>query len=186
VKKNNFRWVFRVVVWSIVLAMVFTLASSTVLYEAGYVLAFGVLFFLIVLGIVFDMVGVAVMAADETPFHSMAAHRNRGGKEAIRLVKNADRVASFCNDVVGDITGIITGTTMAAIIVRLSRDFSVPGLAINLAISGVVVGLTIGGKAWGKMVAIRGSTGIVRFVALLIWRMHWIRAKVTGKSSPSG
>ena len=182
-KKADVRWVFRVVAWSVVLAVVFTLLSSAALEEAGYALAFGVLLILIALGIVFDMVGVAVTAADETPFHSMAARRGPGGKEAIRLVKNADRVASFCNDVVGDIAGIISGTTMAAIALRLTQDFSLSSILVNLSISSFVVGLTIGGKAWGKMMAIRESTGIVLFVALLICRKNWLWAKITRKST---
>ncbi len=35
------------------------------------------------LGIVFDIIGVAVTAADAKPFHSMAAHREKGAKEAL-------------------------------------------------------------------------------------------------------
>ena len=177
-KKADIRWVFRVVTWSVVLAIVFTFLSSAVLEEAGYVLAFGVLLTLIIVGILFDMIGVAVTAGDATPFHSMAAHRGWGGKEAIRLIKNADRVASFCNDVVGDITGIISGTTMAAIALRLTRDFSLSSMLVNLCISGLVVGLTIGGKALGKTIAIRDSATIVLFVARIICRKDWVMAKV--------
>ena len=180
-KRADIRWVFLVVTWSIVLAVVFTLLSSAALEEAGYVLAFGVLLILVVVGIFFDMVGVAVTVADETPFHSMAARRGPGGKEAIRLIKSADRVANFCNDVVGDITGIISGTTMAAIAFRLTQDFSVSNLLVNLIITSLVVGITIGGKAWGKMVAIRSSYRIVLFAAFFIYRTNWLWAKITGK-----
>ena len=182
-KKADVRWVFRVVVWSVVLAVLVTLLSYAAFEETGYVLAFGLLFILIVLGIVFDMIAVAVMAADATPFHSMAAHRGRGGKEAIRLIKNADRVASFCSDVVGDIAGIISGTTMAAIALRLTRDFSLSNLLVNLIITSLVVGFTIGGKAWGKMVAIRSSEKIVLFAALIICRKNWIRDKIFRSSA---
>ena len=182
-KKADIRWVFRVVTWSVVLAILFTFLSSAVLEEAGYILAFGVLLTLIIVGILFDMIGVAVTAGDETPFHSMAAHRGWGGKEAIRLIKNADRVASFCNDVVGDITGIISGTTMAAIALRLTRDFSLSSLMVNLIISAVVIGLTIGGKALGKMVAIRDSDRIVLFVARIICRKNWVMGKILRRSA---
>ena len=181
-KKMDFRWVGRIVIWSLALAAVFTLASYAMLEEAGYVLAFGVLFALILLGILFDMVGVAVTAADETPFHSMAAHRGRGAKEAIRLIKNADRVACLCSDVVGDITGIISGTTVAVLVTRVAADFSVSTLAASLVVSGVVIGLTIGGKALGKQAAIGGRQEIVLFVAKIIYRKNWLVAKLFRKS----
>ena len=164
---------------SIALATVFTLLSTAALETAGYVLAFGVLFIFILIGIVFDMIGVAVMSADETPFHSMASRGGPGAKEAIRLIKNADRVSNICNDVVGDITGIISGTTMAVIAARLVWDFHLPGLAVNLAISAVVIGLTIGGKALGKGSAIRGSNRIVYITAKFIYRLNWLAAKLT-------
>ena len=180
-KKSDIRWAIRLVVVSIVLATMFTLLSTVALETAGYVLAFGVLFVFIVVGILFDMIGVAVMAADETPFHSMASRGGRGAKEAIRLVKNADRVSNICNDVVGDITGIISGTTMAVISVRLVGDFHLPSLAVNLAISAGVIGLTIGGKALGKGGAIRGSHRIVYFTAKVIYRFNWLVGKLTGR-----
>lgn len=78
----------------------------------------------IALGIMFDMVGVAVTAADPKPFHSMAAHKEKGGREAIRLLQNANQVSSVCNDVVGDICGIVSGSTAAVIVTQLQRDLS--------------------------------------------------------------
>jgi len=177
-KKVNFRWAIRAVLWSIALTTIFTLASTAVLDEAGYILAFAVLLTFIVIGILFDMIGVAVTAADETPFHSMAARKGRGAKEAIRLIKDADRVSNLCSDVVGDIAGIISGTTMALIATRLVWSLSLPHLAVNLAISGVVVGLTIGGKAIGKSAAIHNSTQVVLLVALVIYRRNWLLGKV--------
>ena len=180
-KRSDIRWAIRVVVSSVVLATVFTILSTAALEEAGYVLSFAILLSLIVVGILFDMIGVAVTAADETPFHSMAARKGPGAKEAIWLVKNADRVSNICNDVVGDITGIISGTTMAVLALRLVVDFGLPNLAIHLAISGLVVGLTIGGKALGKGGAIRGSNRIVYLTAKLIYRLNWLIAKLTGR-----
>ena len=181
-KKSDIRWAIRIVASSIVLATIFTLLSTAVLEEAGYILAFLVLLIFILVGILFDMIGVAVTAADETPFHSMAAHRGVGAKEAIRLVKNADRVSNLCNDVVGDITGIISGTTMMVLAVRLAVDFSISLLAVNLTISGLVIGLTIGGKALCKTAAIHNSTGIVLFVARIIHRVNRIWRTITRRS----
>jgi len=181
-KRSDIRWAVRIVVSSIVLATVFTLLSTAAMEEAGYIVAFAVLFLLIVVGILFDMIGVAVTAADETPFHSMAARRGPGAKEAIRLIKTADRVANICNDVVGDITGIISGTAMAVLAARLVTDYNLPSLLIHLTISGLVVGLTIGGKALGKGAAIRSSTQIVYFTARILYRIKWIGRKLTRRT----
>jgi len=167
-KKINFRWIIKIVIWSITLSIVFTLASSAILGNAGYVLAFSALLLFIVLGIAFDVIGVAVTSAEEKPFHSMASHKERGAVEAIRLIKNAEKVSSFCNDVVGDISGIISGTTAAVVVERLTQDLSAPNLILQLAVSGLVAGLTIGGKAMGKTFAMNKSTDIVLFAAKII------------------
>ncbi len=166
--KTNPRWVIKITIISIFVSMTFALASSKVLGNLGYVMAFVVLAVFILLGILFDIIGVAVTAASLAPFHSMAAHKQHGATEAIRLIKNADKVSSFCNDVVGDISGIISGTTSALIVTKLVSDFSLPNLFMQLLISGLVTGATVGGKAAGKALAIRNSTGIVLDVGKLI------------------
>jgi len=169
-KKTNFRWFIRVVFISVAASMVFTLASTEILGRAGFVISFAVLAVFILLGIVFDVIGVAVTAATESPFHSMGAHRERGAAESLRLVRNADKVGSFCNDVVGDVTGIISGTTAALIAARLIQGQGLPAenLVVPLLISGAVTGLTVGGKAAGKSIAINNSTAIVLRVGKLI------------------
>ena len=101
-KKKHNHWPLRVFFMAVVLSALLSFFSSTALEGTGYAVALAVLAAFIALGIVFDMVGVAVTAADPRPFHSMAAHKEKGGKEAIRLLKNANQVSSFCNDVVVD------------------------------------------------------------------------------------
>lgn len=177
-KQSSPRWVIRLVCWSVVLSVLFTFASTAVLEGAGYGLSFIVLFLFILLGILFDMVAVAATSADEKPFHSMAAHRAYGSKEALRLVRNADRVATFCADVVGDITGIISGSTITAITLGLVLRFSAEALLIQVVISALVVGLTIGGKAVGKRFAMQNNTKIILFVARLICRKDWFLDKL--------
>ncbi|MCI8438513.1 MAG: hypothetical protein HFF73_03195 [Oscillospiraceae bacterium] len=149
---------------SVVLSGVLSFASGEVLEGAGLALAFAVLAVFIALGIVFDIIGVAVTAADEKPFHSMAAHRIPGAKEALGLIRKASKVSSFCNDVVGDICGIISGSTAAVIVVRIQSALSFRSAIISLAITAVVSGLTIGGKALGKAFAIDKSTAVLQLV----------------------
>ena len=165
-------WVLHVFLMSVLLSAVLSFLSSTALTGAGYVVAVLVLVSFIALGIVFDMVGVAVTAADPRPCHSMAAHKEKGGREAIRLLNNASRVSSFCNDVVGDICGIVSGTTAAVIVTQLQRSFSTTSVLISIGMTALISGLTIGGKALGKTVAISECTDVVHRVAILMSVLH--------------
>ena len=153
---------------SIAISAVLSLLSSEVLESAGLILACGVLAFFILLGIVFDIVGVAVTASDERPFHSMAARKVPGAREALRLIRRANQVSSFCNDVVGDICGIVSGSTAAVIVLRVQEVLPVrtplTTVGVSLAITALVSGLTIGGKAVGKTFAIEKSTAVLQLV----------------------
>jgi CBS domain containing-hemolysin-like protein len=141
-------------------------------------MSFAILAVFIIVGIIFDVIGIAVTAATEAPFHSMAAHRERGAAESLRLIKNADKVTCYCNDVIGDVTGIVSGTTAALIAARLMEGFSTENLLFPLVISGVVTGLTVGGKAIGKTLAFNKSTEIVLSVGKLL---HLLPLKTVSK-----
>ena len=153
---------------AVVLSAVLSLASDQALSGAGIPLAFAVLACFIGLGILFDIIGVSVTAADERPFHSMAAHKTPGAREALGLIRKASKVSSFCNDVVGDICGIISGSTAAIIVTRLQEAFSLRSVVISLAITALVSGLTIGGKAVGKTFAIEKSTAVLQLVGRVL------------------
>lgn len=174
-KKKNDHWPLRVFFLAVALSALLSFLSSTALGGAGYVVAILVLLAFIALGIVFDMVGVAVTAADPKPFHSMAAHKEKGGKEAIRLLSNANRVSSVCNDVVGDICGIVSGSTAAVIVTELQRSFSTTTILISIGTTALISGLTIGGKALFKRVAIEDSTKVVYRVARIMNALHLFR-----------
>ena len=166
--RSYWRWVLRIFIMSVVLSALLSFASGVVLADAGYVIAVLVLVFFVLLGIAFDLVGVAVTAADARPFHSMASHRQRGAKEALFLLKNAEKVSSFCNDVVGDICGIVSGSTAAVIVLRLQSSFNTQSILISIAVTALISGLTIGGKAVGKKIALDRSTEVVLFAARLL------------------
>lgn len=167
-KRSGFHWAVQVFFISVVLSAVLGLASDQALNGAGLPLAFAVLASFILLGIVFDIIGVAVTAADERPFHSMAARKTPGAREALGLIRRASKVSSFCNDVVGDICGIISGSTGAIIVTRLQEAFSFRSVVVSLAITALVSGLTIGGKAVGKMFAIEKSTAVLQLVGRIL------------------
>ena len=166
-------WITLVFLATVVISAGFTHASGVLLDGSGIYAALAVLLLIILIGIAFDILGVAVTAAPDQPLHSMAARKVRGAKEAIGLIKNADRVASICNDVIGDICGVVSGSAAAVIAVRLLEDFtfSWPNV-LKVGMSALVAGLTVGGKAIGKGVALHRSVPIVHFAGRVISAFH--------------
>ncbi|MGI6604273.1 MAG: hypothetical protein ACOX2S_04285 [bacterium] len=152
---------FRVALLTFGLSLVIGSLSTVVVRAVPLFLAFIVLLAIIALGIIFDIMGVAVTAAQEPPLHAMSAKRVPGAKQAIRLIRNAPGVSNFCNDVIGDIAGTISGATGATIVFYLSRQY--PFLRedlLSLVLIAVVSALTVGGKAIGKHYSINEATRI--------------------------
>ena len=168
----NVRWVVTIMTVSFVLSVVMSYISNEALNSAGTILSFVVLFFFIGLGIVFDMIGVAVTAADPKPFHSMAAHKEKGAKAAIRLLQNANQVSSVCNDVVGDICGIVSGATGAVIVARLQKGLDLESVLISVGVTALISGATIGGKALGKPFAMNQSKQVVYLAGRFLHLFH--------------
>ena len=171
----NVRWIATISITSFLLSVLMSYTSNRALESVGNIIAFVILLVFISIGILFDIIGVSSTVATEKRFHSMAARRVNGAKQAIWIVRNAEKVGSFCNDVVGDISGIISGATSAVIITRLTQDGTdVRSVILSLVITGCVSSLTIGGKAIGKTFAISHSEDIVfltgRVLSILLWK----------------
>ena len=163
------RWVLTITLISFTMSVAMSYLSNEALASAGTVLSFVVLLFFIALGIVFDMIGVAATSATEKEFHSMAAHRVRGAREAVWMTRNAEKVSSICNDVVGDICGIMSGATGALIVTRITAGLGgVRMVLVSLLITGLISALTIGGKAAGKGVAVLCSSRVLAICGRLL------------------
>lgn len=147
----------------------FLLISELVLENASNFLAFIIVFIIILIGIIFDIIGIAVTAADEAPFHALASRKYFGAKRSIKLIRNANKVSSFCNDVIGDICGIISGTAGALIVIRITVGKSaLESTLYGLIMSGIIAAITVGGKAMGKTIAISNSNYIVYKVGVVL------------------
>lgn len=166
-KKNNAIWILTITVVSFLISTILTIASSDILKEAEIITSFLVIFLIILVNISFDIVGTAVTAADETPFHAMASRKLYGAKQSIKLIRNADKVSNVCNDVVGDICGIISGAAGAYIIFRIIGNREAITLT-ELVVTGLITALTVGGKALGKTIALRNSNYIIYKVSVVI------------------
>ncbi len=171
-KKVDIKWIITIFLSTVVISAVFSTISNILLGQAGLVPAFFILLVIVLIGILFDIIGVAVTAADVKPFHSMAAHRVPGAQDALKLLRNAEKVSSFCNDVVGDICGIISGTASASIVLLiLARHQSIGTKTqlLEIGMAALVSGLTVGGKAIGKTFAMTKSTSIVHCASKVIY-----------------
>ena len=169
---GRYGWAISAFLMAVGMSALLSFASEAILSQAGLLLALLILTFFIVLGIVFDIIGVAVTAADARPFHSMAAHKEKGAKEALALVRNADRVSSVCNDVVGDICGIVSGATGAVIVTRLQSGLNVQNVLISVGVTALISGVTIGGKALGKPFAMKQSKRVVYLAGRFLHLFH--------------
>lgn len=169
-RKKTIRWVITIFLVTIFVSGMITFLSDIIMEGSSMIVAFLILFVIVFVGIIFDVIGMAVATADEKPFHSMAARRVPGAQESIRLLRNAERVSSICNDVVGDICGVVSGTasaTIAAQVLAKMDSFAWPQLIV-LSMSALAAGMTVGGKAIGKTYAIKSCTTIVHNVGKII------------------
>ena len=177
-RRKQIRWVVTIFFTTILISGIISLISDEVMAGSSLAVAFVILLAIIFLGIVFDIVGMAVATADEKPFHSMAARKVPGAHEAIRLLRNAERVSSICNDVVGDICGVVSGSASATIaaLILTNVDIGWPR-GISLAMSALVAGLTVGGKAIGKNIAVKSCTAIVHMVGRMVYTLKRFAGK---------
>ncbi len=165
VKGTDWNWVIKILFITFALSAIISVGANEALQGVKTYIAFSILVFLIALGAIFDMFGMAVASADETPFHSMASHGVKSANRAISLVRNAEKVSNFCNDVVGDIMGILSGSVAGFIVINISNGDS---LWTSVLMTSLVSALTVGVKAAGKGLAISKSNLFVYYIACII------------------
>lgn len=174
---RRIKQVLKVGLLTFFLSMSMNLVSRLLLAHVGLVLSFLILFIIVLIGIVFDIIGTAAAAASEKPFHAMAANRVYGAREALRVIRNADKVANFCNDVIGDISGTVSGAVGASIVFRLivSRS-AVNEVIAGVLMTGLIAAITVGGKSFSKGFAINEAS---RVILLVGEALRWFQG-VTG------
>ena len=160
-EKSNLIWVLEITIIAMIISFVFSFGSETILPNVNAFLGIIIVILFICLGILFDIIGVAVTAANEKPFHSMSTQKVRGAKVAIIFKNNANKVSSFCNDVIGDICGIISGSAGVIVATSIADSFSLNIFLTTLTVTSLIAALTIGGKALGKSIAINKSNMIL-------------------------
>lgn len=177
--KRSIKFSLTIAVITFVLAAIFSIVSSSLLSNVIWYVGIFIVLFIVLIGIVFDMLGIASTAAEEAPFHAMASEKVPGAKESVIIIRNADKFASFCNDVIGDISGIVSGTATAIVVLQISNllgqsDGSASHITLSVILTSLVAALTVGGKALGKYYAIHASTSIIMVTGKII---HFIQTK---------
>lgn len=148
------RWIVTILIISFLISFLLSFVSEITVPNFNLVIGVIVTLLFIILGIIFDIIGVSVTTADEKVFHSMNSRKVKGANIAVLFKKNSEKVSSFCCDVVGDICGVISGSTAVTISTLISKATSVNLFFMTLITTAIVASLTIGGKAVGKSFAI--------------------------------
>ena len=80
-------------------------------------------------------------------------------------------MANYCNDVIGDIAGTLSGAIGAGIVFNLMDKFSLTNLVLLGAVmTSFIAALTVGGKAIGKKLAIEKANSIIfRAAIVMAW-----------------
>lgn len=167
-KNKENLWTIKIIILAFIISFVFSFTSETIMPNVNLFISILVLIIFIFIGIIFDMIGVAITSCDIKPFHSMSSKKIKGATTAIKLIKNAPKVATLCNDMIGDICGIISGSAGVIISSSISNTLNLNPFLITLTVTALIASLTIGGKAFGKAFAVKNSTKIIENFSKLI------------------
>lgn len=166
-KNSELRWFIAIFVTTFVLSLFFSYISTNSLNDIPLLPAIIILLAVIFVGIIFDIIGVAVTVGNENEFHAKASKKILGAKTAVKLIRNSAKVANICADVIGDICGVLSGAISAIVAIKVTEKY---GFSFNIQflISALVASLTVGGKALGKGLAQRKSGEILSIVSKIV------------------
>lgn len=172
------KWTLSITIFTFAISIILSSIIDILLKDVGILVGVILLLLVMMIGILFDIIGVSVTTAEEKLFHAMASNNIEEGKIAIGLIKNADKVSSFCNDVIGDMAGIISGALGATLLTKIALHFDNVNVAIlGTLITASVAAATVGGKSLGKSVAILKYREIIFAISKIILKFKNIFKK---------
>ena len=166
-KESNLKWPIQAFFLTFILSGVVSFISNNGIEKLNVFLSVIILIAVVLIGIIFDIIGIAVTIAPEEDFHAKATKKAEGAKTSLNLIKNATKVANFCADVIGDICGVVSGAISAMLAIKISTTYNISP-NIQFVISALVASITVSGKALGKQIASKYSTQIVHFVGRVL------------------
>lgn len=162
-KQSWLAWPVKILIVTVFLSLAFSTLSEFILSGAGIIVSLTIIFLLLIVGIITDVIGVATAACPIESFIAMRSRNVRGARESIHLIRNAEKISSICNDVIGDICGILSGAAGSVISLKFITETTTSSVAILIAasVSALIAGLMIFGKAVCKRYALDNSSKIV-------------------------
>lgn len=168
-KREYVIWTLQVTIFTFFLAVVVGLLSQIATKSSDIFVQIFILTFLILVSIIFDSIGVSATSSNlEVAMRYTTCPRVQ--RIAQKLIINSEKVNNICNDVVGDMCGILSGGCCVNISIKLSQT-GLNGLVATIVVSSIVTALTVGGKATVKGISVASSEQIVVMVAKLLSRI---------------
>lgn len=158
---KKYKWILTVTILSFIITIIFSLLSDLILTKTSLIIGIITIFIFILLGVLFDMIGIAVASATDRSFHAMASKKVKSTSTAKHLIKNSSKVSSICNDVIGDICNIMSGTATVVVASNISVFYKLNQNITMLLMASIVAALTIGLKAYGKDIALKNKDYII-------------------------
>jgi len=168
-EKWKYSWAVQALFITFALSLLFSFISTNAINNLSLIPAIIILLVVILLGVITDIIGVAVTVGSEEDFHAKASKKIEGAKSSIKLIRNSAKVANICCDVIGDICGVLSGAISAMLSVKIANILEM-NINTNFLISAVVAAVTVGLKAAGKVIGQEHSTEIVHIVGKMLNR----------------
>ena len=166
-EESSMKWALQAFVLTFVLSGLVSFISNNGVEKLNIFSSIIILVLVILIGIIFDIIGVAVTVAEEDDFQAKATKKVKGAKTSLKLIKNSSKVANICADVIGDICGVVSGAISAMIALKISNAYNASN-NIQFLVSALVASITVSGKALGKNIANKKSTEIVHIVGRIL------------------
>ena len=166
--KKAWLWPVLILILAFSISLGFGILSEISLSNATIIVSVIVIMVFVAISILFDMLGLAVATCQIEPFTAMSARKVKGSKQALSLIKNADKVGSIC-DVIGDVCGILSGAAGASIVAKIaisSADFT--SVLIASLVSAIIAAVSIFGKAVFKSIGIKHCNSITLTLAKFV------------------
>jgi len=173
---SGVKWFITVFITTFILSIIFSYVSTNAISSLELFPAMLILIITIFVGILFDIIGIAVTVAEEDELHAKASKKIEGAKTSIKLIRNSSKVSNFCADVIGDICGVISGSIATLISIKITEKLGLT-FDVQFIVSAIVASLTVGGKALGKEIAKINSTKIVHAVGIIVGKFNFKKSK---------
>lgn len=175
--KKNIKDAVVISLVAVIIAVIIGLFSNILIEKSGAVgIMILILILVIVLGIIADVLGTSAAAANLKPINALASKKEAGAKEAVLIVKKADKFANICQDVIGDVLNTLSGVFGVGIVIAIVTDSKLQN-SYTLAITAVIVAITVFGKAIGKTYAINNANKLM----ILYGKFIYLLKRVAGR-----